>query len=121
MDIDHSEYLDLLREVRSLDKVKKVFIRSGIRYDYLLAGKDDRFMEELCRHHISGTLKVAPEHVSNRVLAKMRKPTREVFLDFSKKYKEINDRLGLKQYLIPYFISSHPGSTLEDAIELALF
>ncbi|HYE69349.1 MAG TPA: DUF3362 domain-containing protein, partial [Anaerovoracaceae bacterium] len=121
MDIDHTEYLDLLREVRSLDRVKKVFIRSGIRYDYLLAGKDDKFMEELCKHHVSGTLKVAPEHVSNRVLASMRKPSKEVFLDFSKKYKETNERLGLKQYLIPYFISSHPGSTLEDAVELALF
>lgn len=121
MDIDHTEYLDLLREVRSLDKVKKVFIRSGIRYDYLLAGKDEKFMEELCKHHVSGTLKVAPEHVSNRVLASMRKPSKEVFLDFSKKYKETNERLGLKQYLIPYFISSHPGSTLEDAVELALF
>jgi len=121
MDIDHRSYLDLLREVRSLDKVKKVFIRSGIRYDYLLAGKDDQFIEELCKHHVSGTLKVAPEHVSNRVLASMRKPSKEVFLAFSKKYKETNARLGLKQYLIPYFISSHPGSTLEDAIELALF
>lgn len=121
MDIDHRSYLELLREVRSLDKVKKVFIRSGIRYDYLLAGKDDEFMEELCKHHVSGTLKVAPEHVSNRVLASMRKPSKEVFLDFSKKYKETNERLGLKQYLIPYFISSHPGSTLEDAVELALF
>ena len=121
IDIDHTEYLDLLRTVRSLDKVKKVFIRSGIRYDYLLAGQDDRFIEELCEYHVSGTLKVAPEHVSKRVLAKMRKPSKEIFLDFSKKYKEINDRLGLKQYLIPYFISSHPGSTLEDAIELALF
>ncbi|HWQ78776.1 MAG TPA: YgiQ family radical SAM protein [Anaerovoracaceae bacterium] len=121
MDIDHTEYLDLLRTVRNLDKVKKVFIRSGIRYDYLLAGKDDRFLEELCRHHVSGTLKVAPEHVSSRVLAKMRKPPKEAFLAFSKKYKEINERLGLKQYLIPYFISSHPGSTLEDAVELALF
>lgn len=121
MDIDHREYLDLLREVRNLDKVKKVFIRSGIRYDYLIADKDDRFIEELCRHHVSGTLKVAPEHVSNRVLAKMRKPSKEVFLAFDKKYRETNERLGLKQYLIPYFISSHPGSTLEDAIELALF
>ncbi len=121
MDIDHSEYLELLREVRNLDKVKKVFIRSGIRYDYLLAGQDNDFMEELCKHHVSGTLKVAPEHVSNRVLAKMRKPPKEVFLAFSKRYKEINQRLGLKQYLIPYFISSHPGSTLEDAVELALF
>jgi len=121
MDIDHTEYLDLLREVRNLEGVKKVFIRSGIRYDYLLAGRDDQFIEELCRHHVSGTLKVAPEHVSNRVLAKMRKPSKEVFLSFSKRYREINERLGLKQYLIPYFISSHPGSTLEDAVELALF
>lgn len=121
MDIDHTEYLDLLREVRNLDGVKKVFIRSGIRYDYLLAGRDDQFIEELCRHHVSGTLKVAPEHVSNRVLARMRKPSKEVFLSFSKRYRETNERLGLKQYLIPYFISSHPGSTLEDAVELALF
>lgn len=121
MDIDHSEYLDLLREVRSLERVKKVFIRSGIRYDYLMAGRDDKFMEELCKHHVSGTLKVAPEHVSDRVLARMRKPSKEVFLSFSKKYKETNERLGLKQYLIPYFISSHPGSTLDDAVELALF
>jgi len=121
MDIDHMEYLDLLRAVRSLDKVKKVFIRSGLRYDYLLAGRDDRFLEELCRHHVSGTLKVAPEHVSARVLARMRKPPIEVFQAFSKKYREINERLGLKQYLIPYFISSHPGSTLNDAVELALF
>lgn len=121
MDIDHTEYLDLLREVRSLDKVKKVFIRSGIRYDYLMAGRDDRFIEELCKHHVSGTLKVAPEHVSDRVLARMRKPSKEVFLAFSRKYKETNERLGLKQYLIPYFISSHPGSTLDDAVELALF
>lgn len=121
MDIDHTEYLELLREVRNLDRVKKVFIRSGIRYDYLLAGRDDQFIEELCRHHVSGTLKVAPEHVSNRVLARMRKPPKEVFLAFSKKYKETNERLGLKQYLIPYFISSHPGSKLTDAVELALF
>lgn len=121
MDIHHSEYLELLREIRNLDKVKKVFIRSGIRYDYLLAGMDHEFMEELCKHHVSGTLKVAPEHVSNRVLAKMRKPPKEVFLSFSKKYKETNERLGLKQYLIPYFISSHPGSTLADAVELAVF
>ena len=121
MEIDHSEYLELLREVRSLEGVKKVFIRSGLRYDYLLAGQDNEFLEELCKHHVSGTLKVAPEHISNRVLAKMRKPPKEVFLDFSKKYQQMNEKLGLKQYLIPYFISSHPGSTLEDAIELALF
>ena len=121
MDIDHSEYLDLLREVRSLGKVKKVFIRSGIRYDYLMTGRNDEFIEELCKHHVSGTLKVAPEHVSDRVLSRMRKPSKDVFLAFSKKYKETNERLGLKQYLIPYFISSHPGSTLDDAVELALF
>jgi len=121
MDIDHSEYLELLREVRNLDKVKKVFIRSGIRYDYVMADKSDSFLEELCKYHVSGTLKVAPEHISDRVLAKMRKPSKEVFLSFSKKYQAINERLGLKQYLIPYFISSHPGSTLEDAVELALF
>ena len=121
LDIDHSEYLELLREVRGLDKVKKVFIRSGIRYDYLLADQNDQFIEELCKHHVSGTLKVAPEHVSNRVLARMRKPSKEVFLEFSKRYKETNERLGLKQYLIPYFISSHPGSTLYDAVELAVF
>ncbi|HHU17012.1 MAG TPA: YgiQ family radical SAM protein [Clostridiales bacterium] len=120
LDIDLTKYLDILRTVRKLDKVKKVFIRSGIRYDYLLAAKDDSFIEELCKYHVSGTLKVAPEHISNRVLAKMRKPSKEVFLNFSKKYKETNERLGLKQYLIPYFISSHPGSTLEDAVELAL-
>ena len=121
MDIDHTEYLDLLREVRGLDKVKKVFIRSGIRFDYVMADKNDAFLEDLCRHHISGTLKVAPEHVSDRVLANMRKPSKDVFLAFSKKYAETNKRLGLKQYLIPYFISSHPGSTLDDAVELALF
>lgn len=121
IEIDHTEYLEILRAVRSLDKVKKVFIRSGIRYDYLLADQDDGFIKELCRHHVSGTLKVAPEHVSDRVLAKMHKPSKEVFLAFSKKYKETNEALGLKQYLIPYFISSHPGSTLEDAVELALF
>lgn len=121
MDVDHSEYLDLLREVRSIDRVKKVFIRSGIRYDYLMADRDDQFIEELCKYHVSGTLKVAPEHVSDRVMAMMRKPSKDVFLAFSRKYKEINERLGLKQYLIPYFISSHPGSTLDDAIELALF
>lgn len=121
LDLDHKDYFDILRTVRKLDKVKKVFIRSGIRYDYLLDAEDDRFIEELCKYHVSGTLKVAPEHISNRVLAKMRKPSKEVFLNFSKKYKEINERLGLKQYLIPYFISSHPGSTLQDAVELALF
>ena len=120
--VDHQGYLDILRNVRKLDGVKKVFIRSGIRYDYLLADpQGDAFIEELCKYHVSGTLKVAPEHVSDRVLEKMRKPNKEVFLEFSKKYKKANEKLGLKQYMIPYFISSHPGSTMDDAIELALF
>lgn len=121
MVVDHRDYLDVLRAVRSLDRVKKVFIRSGIRYDYVMADKDDRFLRELCRHHVSGTLKVAPEHISNRVLYYMRKPEKKVFLDFAQKYKRINEELGLRQYLIPYLISSHPGSTLNDAIELAQF
>ena len=119
---DHSEYLDLLRAVRAVDGVKKVFIRSGIRYDYLVADPHcDAFIDELCRYHISGTLKVAPEHISDRVLHYMRKPSKKVFLDFDKRYKAANKRLGKKQYLIPYLISSHPGSTLEDAVELAVF
>ncbi|MDD2484575.1 MAG: YgiQ family radical SAM protein, partial [Eubacteriales bacterium] len=119
--IDHTEYLDILRAVRGLPGVKKVFIRSGIRYDYLLADRSGEFMEELCRHHVSGTLKVAPEHSSKKVLSCMRKPPIEVFTEFSKKYKQTNQRIGKDQYLIPYLISSHPGSTLADAIELALF
>lgn len=121
MTVDHGDYLDILRTLRQLDGVKKVFIRSGIRYDYVMADPSPAFLEELCKHHVSGTLKVAPEHISPRVLEKMRKPSKEVFLAFSKKYKEINQRLDLKQYLIPYFISSHPGATLQDAIALALF
>lgn len=119
--VDHSGYLDILREMRGLEKVKKVFIRSGIRYDYLMEDQDDTFFKELCQYHISGTLKVAPEHISKNVLDKMRKPGKDVFLAFSKKYKKINEQLGMKQYLIPYLMSSHPGSTLEDAVELAVF
>ncbi|MCQ2555402.1 MAG: YgiQ family radical SAM protein [Clostridia bacterium] len=120
--VDHEEYFDILRTIRKMDKVKKVFIRSGIRYDYLLADKKcDRYMEELCKYHISGTLKVAPEHISDRVLSYMKKPSKEQFIKFDRKYRETNRRLGLKQYLIPYLISSHPGSELDDAIELALF
>ncbi|MDI9493807.1 MAG: YgiQ family radical SAM protein [Bacillota bacterium] len=119
--VDHKEYLDILRSVRGLPGVKKVFIRSGIRYDYVMADESGEFLEEICRHHVSGTLKVAPEHISLRVLARMRKPPKEVFEAFSKRYREINERIGKKQYLIPYLISSHPGSTLEDAVELALY
>lgn len=122
MKVDHSDYLQVLRSVRKLDKVKKVFIRSGIRYDYLMADPHRKeFLEELCRYHVSGTLKVAPEHISPPVLAQMRKPGKEVFLQFCEAYKKTNEKLGLKQYLIPYLISSHPGSRLEDAVELALF
>lgn len=122
MKVDHSDYIDVLRAVRGIKGVKKVFIRSGIRYDYLMADpKADKFIDELCRYHVSGTLKVAPEHISPQVLYHMRKPAKEVFIAFDKKYREANKRLGLKQYLIPYLISSHPGSTLEDAVELAVF
>ena len=121
MNVDHSEYRRLLKELRSLPGVKKVFIRSGIRYDYVMADKDESFLWELCRHHISGTLKVAPEHISPQVLKYMRKPGKEIFQAFTSRYKTINKELGKKQYLIPYLISSHPGSRLEDAIELALF
>ena len=118
---DHTEYLGILRAVRGLPGVKKVFIRSGIRYDYLLADKSDAFLEELCRYHISGTLKVAPEHISENVLACMHKPPRKVFDAFCEKYAETNRRIGKEQYLIPYLVSSHPGSTLADAVQLALY
>lgn len=121
MQIDHKDYLSVLKEIRELDRVKKVFIRSGIRYDYLMADSDDTFLRELCGHHISGTLKVAPEHISPRVLKQMRKPDIGVFLKFSEAYKKVNRELGLKQFLIPYLISSHPGSSLRDAVDLALF
>lgn len=121
MNVDHTEYRQLLKQIREVPGVKKVFIRSGIRYDYVMADKDDGFLWDLCKHHVSGTLKVAPEHISPPVLAQMRKPEKAVFEDFSRKYKTINEKLGLKQYLIPYLISSHPGSTLDDAVEMALF
>ena len=121
LNTDHEEYIDLLWEVRNLPGVKKVFIRSGIRYDFMLAGKNNKFMSELCEHHVSGILKVAPEHVAENVLKNMRKPAKEVFERFSAKYNEMNKTLHKKQYMIPYFISSHPGSSLDDAIELALY
>lgn len=119
--IDHKEYLSLLRKVRALPGVKKVFIRSGIRYDYLIHDKNTEFFEELCKHHISGQLKVAPEHVSDKVLMQMGKPTREVYDRFAKKYFDINNKLDKKQYLVPYLMSSHPGSDLKAAIELAQY
>lgn len=119
MKVSHAEMVDLLRKMRALPRVKKVFIRSGIRFDYLMADPDDTFLRELCKHHISGQLKVAPEHISQNVLSKMGKPRREVYDAFVAKYKAINEKLGMKQYLVPYLMSSHPGSTLRDAVELA--
>jgi uncharacterized radical SAM protein YgiQ len=121
LDVDHSDYLKLLRKLRDLAGVKKVFIRSGVRFDYLLQDRDQSFLKELCEHHVSGQLKVAPEHVSSRVLALMNKQKHPVYRRFMKSYREMNRKLGKKQYLVPYFISSHPGSTLKDAVELALF
>lgn len=117
--VDHSDYVELLRKLRKVANVKKVFVRSGIRFDYVMADKDDTFMEELCRYHISGQLRVAPEHISDNVLRLMGKPENSVYEAFLKKYSAINGRLGKEQYAIPYLMSSHPGSTLEDAIALA--
>lgn len=117
--IDHNDYLSLLRKLRRLPNVKKVFVRSGIRFDYLIYDKDDTFFRELCEHHISGQLKVAPEHVADHVLQKMGKPENQVYKNFAEKYKKLNEKLGKKQYLVPYLMSSHPGSTLEEAVILA--
>lgn len=119
LNVDHSDYLSLLRELRSLPKVKKVFVRSGIRFDYLIYDKDRTFFRELCEHHVSGQLKVAPEHISDPVLEMMGKPPVTVYNQFRTEYKKINERLEKKQYLVPYLMSSHPGSTLKEAIELA--
>ena len=116
---DHKDYVSLLRKLRKIPKVKKVFIRSGIRFDYVLADKDDTFFKELCKYHVSGQLKIAPEHVSDAVLTCMGKPRNEVYQKFTEKYKKINEQLGMKQYLVPYLMSSHPGSTLKEAVELA--
>ncbi|MCI5872323.1 MAG: YgiQ family radical SAM protein [Clostridiales bacterium] len=119
--VDHKDYLNLLRKLRELPNVKKVFIRSGIRFDYLIYDEDKTFLRELCEHHVSGQLKVAPEHISNAVLEKMGKPSVEVYRKFTKAYKDMNEKLGKKQYLVPYLMSSHPGSTLKEAVELAEF
>ena len=117
---DHSDYLALLRELRVLPGIKKVFIRSGIRFDYLLLAKDS-FLEELCKYHVSGQLKIAPEHISDRVTRLMGKSNQDVYRRFAEKFRRMNEKLGKKQYLVPYFMSSHPGAKLEDAIELASF
>lgn len=119
LEVDHFDYLSLLRRLRALPGLKKVFIRSGIRFDYLMADPDDSFFKELVEHHVSGQLKVAPEHISDRVLQYLGKPRKEVYEKFVKKYNRLNESLGKKQFLVPYLMSSHPGSTLKEAIELA--
>ena len=121
LNTNHDDYIALLRKLRKLKGVKKVFVRSGLRYDYVLADNNKAFVKELCEHHVSGQLKVAPEHVSKRVTTMMGKAGKEEFLTFKKWFEEANHELGKKQYLVPYFMSSHPGCTLEDAIELAEF
>ena len=117
--VDHSDYVSLLRKLRGIPGVKKVFVRSGVRFDYALADSDDTFIGELCRYHISGQLRVAPEHVSDNVLRLMGKPENSVYEAFVQKCTRINEKLGKEQYLVPYLMSSHPGSTLKDAIILA--
>ena len=117
--VDHRDYIRLLRELREIPKVKKVFIRSGIRFDYVVADKSDAFLEELCRYHVSGQLKVAPEHVSDSVLTLMGKPENRVYQEFVKKYNKMNQKIHKDQYLVPYLMSSHPGSRMQDAVELA--
>ena len=121
MRADHSDYLELLRKLRKIPGVKKVFIRSGIRFDYVLADKKDTFLRELIQYHVSGQLKVAPEHVSDAVLSKMGKPKNEVYRQFVDKYFKLNEQYHLKQFLVPYLMSSHPGSTMKEAVELAEF
>ena len=119
LEIDHRDYLSLLKELRTLPGVKKVFIRSGFRFDYLLADRDRTFLRELCQYHISGQLRVAPEHVSDNVLTKMGKPGNDVYREFVRTFEEMNKKTGKEQYIVPYLMSSHPGSTLKDAVTLA--
>ncbi len=121
LEVDHTEYVDILREVRSIENVKKVFIRSGIRYDYLMYDKDNTFFNELVEHHISGQLKVAPEHIDDDVLVHMNKPGNDLYDQFVRKYNSINKKFGKNQFVIPYLMSSHPGSTLHSAIKLAQY
>ena len=117
--VDHSDYLSLLRKLRNLPNVKKVFVRSGIRFDYLMADKDNTFIKELCKYHISGQLRVAPEHIADEVLSMMGKPQNSVYEAFVRRYQKVNKKTGKEQFLVPYLMSSHPGSTLESAVKLA--
>ena len=117
--VDHKDYIKLMREIRELPGIKKVFIRSGIRFDYCMADDDDTFMNELCKHYISGQLRVAPEHISDNVLKYMGKPENKVYEAFLKRYARINKKTGKEQFVVPYLMSSHPGSTMKEAIELA--
>lgn len=119
LEVTHSDYLSLLRKLRSLPNVKKVFVRSGIRFDYLMLDKDDTFFRELVEHHISGQLKVAPEHISDAVLSRMGKPENSVYEAFTEKYHRLNQKIGKNQFLVPYLMSSHPGSTIKEAVALA--
>ena len=119
LNADHNDYVELLRKLRKVPKVKKVFIRSGIRFDYLLADPKDTFLRELCEYHVSGQLKVAPEHVADPVLEMMGKPSNAVYEKFTEKFNAMNQRLKKDQYLVPYLMSSHPGSTLKEAVQLA--
>ena len=119
LQVDHKDYVALLSKLRKLPGIKKVFVRSGVRFDYVMYDKDDTFLRDLCKYHISGQLKVAPEHISNNVLGYLGKPDISVYNAFCDKYAKINKQLGLKQYLVPYLMSSHPGSSLDDAIALA--
>ena len=121
LDADHRDYVSLLRKLRDIPKVKKVFIRSGIRFDYLLADKKQEFLRELCEYHVSGQLKVAPEHVAGPVLSLMGKPEHKVYEEFTRQFYKMNEKIGKEQYLVPYLMSSHPGSTLKEAVELAEF
>lgn len=117
--VDHKDYIELLRKLEAIPGVKKVFIRSGIRFDYVMADSSDEFLKELCEKHISGQLRVAPEHVSDNVLKMMGKPKNSVYESFIARYQKVNARTGKKQFVVPYLMSSHPGSTLKEAVELA--
>ena len=121
LEVSHTDYVELLQKLRNLPKVKKVFIRSGIRFDYLMMDKDKTFFRELCEHHISGQLKVAPENVDDNVLRLMHKSTHQVYEEFSEEYKKMNEKIGKKQYLVPYYIAGHPGADLNSALQTALY